>query len=224
MKNKIAVLIPTRERISDFIIFADSWVNTTNGLSDVIIRIDNDDTTYEEIKHKYPQFIYEYGERKPFLELLNELAVKYSDDYKYIGFMEDDCNFVTPHWEQSFISRLELIGKYGIVWGNDLINNDRLVGLPFMTSSIVKTLGYMCPPEIKYLFADVFWKDLGNELCILSYMPEVVVEHRHYSTGKRQIDVISQIVDSNNNTDDSQYQLYKSTNFINDIQKIKNTI
>ena len=33
-----------------FIIFAKSWKNTTEGLSDVIVGIDNDDLTYEEIK------------------------------------------------------------------------------------------------------------------------------------------------------------------------------
>jgi len=66
--GKIAVLIPTKDRLEDFIIFADSWMNTTEGKSDVIVGIDMGDETYEDIKDKYP-FIYEYIEPKPFLDI-----------------------------------------------------------------------------------------------------------------------------------------------------------
>ena len=151
--KKIIILLPTRERLADFKIFADSWRNTTEGFSDVVVRIDNDDTTYEVIKHEYPEFTYIYGDRKPFLELLNDLATKYCDEYDYVGFMEDDCNFNTKGWESIFINKLIELGDNGIVWGDDLINHEYIVGLPFMNSKIIKKLGYICPPEIKYLWA-----------------------------------------------------------------------
>ena len=221
--KKIAILIPTRERLEDFKIFAESWRNTTEGYSDVIVRIDDDDLTYEEIKKEYPEFTYEYGERKPFLDLLNEMAVKYSNDYNYIGFMEDDCNFNTQGWETIFIDKLMELGDNGIVWGNDLVNGDYIVGLPFMSSKIIKTLGYMCPPEIKYLWADHFWKDIGNALGSLYYFPEVIVEHRHYSKGKRVKDNISVVVDSHGQADCVAYNsVYKKNNFYRDVEKLRN--
>ena len=101
MINKIAILLPTRNRLEDFKVFAESWKKTTEGLSVVIVRIDNDDKTYDEIKHDYPEFIYEIGESKPPINLLNELAVKYSQIYAYVNYMEDDCNFNTSGWENS---------------------------------------------------------------------------------------------------------------------------
>jgi len=218
--GKIAVLIPTKERLEDFIIFADSWMNTTEGKSDVIVGIDIGDETYEEIKDKYP-FIYEYIKPKPFLDILNELALKYSDEYDYVGFMEDDCNFNTNGWETAFINKIEEIGDNAIVWGNDLLNGESLVGLPFMNSKIIKKLGYMCPPEIKYLWADHFWKKIGQAVNSLHYFPEIVIEHRHYLTGKREKDVVSEHVDEVGKQDFIGFnQIYMRTNFNRDVQKL----
>jgi hypothetical protein len=130
-QDKILIILPTKNRLKDFEIFAESWVKTTEGKSDVLVAIDFDDTTYDGIKEKYP-FIYENVNPGNVLKILNEVSIKYSKKYKYISFMEDDCNFVTEHWETIFINKLNEIGDYGIVWGNDLINKDYIVGLPFL--------------------------------------------------------------------------------------------
>jgi hypothetical protein len=219
-KNKILVIIPTKDRLDDFKVFAKSWMDTTEGKSDVLVGIDVGDTTYDEMK-SYP-FIFEEVTPKPFLYILNELATKYASEYKYIAFMEDDCNFNTK-WESTFIQALEQIGDYGIVWGNDLLNKDYIVGLPFMDSKIIEVLGYMTPPEIKYLWADHFWKHLGEALGTLHYFPDVIVEHRHYSTGKRTKDELSLEVDTKGQEDYLGYnQHYKPHRFGGDVQKLIN--
>ena len=221
MINKIAILLPTRNRLEDFKIFAESWRKTTEGLSVVIVRIDNDDNTYDEIKHDYPEFIYEYGESNPPITLLNELATKYSQMYDYVSYMEDDCNFNTNGWESIFINKINEIGDNGIVWGNDLINKENLVGLPFMNSKIVRCLGHIAPPEIKYLWVDHYWLKLGQALGSLYYFPDVVVEHRHYSTGKRPKDSISEIMDNCGRDEMGIWYNFLSNNLNNDIQKLR---
>ena len=220
--RKIAVLIPTRERLDDFIIFAESWRKTTQGFSDVIVGVDYDDITYEDIKEEYPEFIYEYGPRMPFLHVLNKLAVKYAKTYDYVGFMEDDCNFVTVGWEKIFMDKIDELGDYGIVWGNDLVHYDEMVGLPFMSSKVVNTLGFICPIELQCLWADFFWKDLGDSLGSLHYFNDVIVEHRHHSTGKRSQDIISSIVDAYMNPDKEAYLRYKNNKLALDVQRLKN--
>lgn len=220
-KNKILVIIPTKERLDDFIIFANSWVNTTESKSDVLVGIDIGDTTYDNIKGNYP-FIYEEITPKPFLYILNELAVKYCNEYDYIGFMEDDCTFITKGWETIFINKINEIGDNAIVWGNDLLNKDYIVGLPFMNAKIIQKLGYMSPPEIKYLWADHFWKHLGSALNSLWYFNDVIIEHRHYSTGKRNKDTISIIVDTDSNPDYAGFNHhYMPKRFTSDIKKLK---
>ena len=224
MDKKIGILIPTRERPEDFIIFAESWRNTTEGLSDVIVWIDEDDSSYEEIMKTYSEFIYEIGERNTSLTLLNKLAVKYQNKYDYLGFMEDDCNFNTFGWESIFIKKLVELGDNGIVWGNDLLNKDHIVGLPFMNSKIVRKLGFMSPPELKYIWCDYFWKRLGTELNSLHYFPDVIIEHRHYSTGKRNKDAISEIVDSVGGIEDTNTynNNYMRNRFKKDVERLKN--
>ena len=220
-QDKILIILPTKNRLKDFEIFAESWVKTTEGKSDVLVAINFDDNTYDDIKEKYP-FIYEKVNPGSVLEILNQMSVKYSKEYKYISFMEDDCNFVTEKWETSFINKLKDIGDYGIVWGDDLVNRDYIVGLPFLDSKIIDVLGYMSPPEIKYLWVDHFWKNLGADLGTLFYFPDIVVEHRHYSTGKRQKDEISVVVDSNGFSDMVGYKdVYLKTRYQSDLKKLK---
>lgn len=221
-KNKILVILPTKNRLEDFKIFADSWVKTTEGKSDVVVAINFDDTTYDDILSDYP-FIYERVSPSNVLSILNTVATKYSKEYKYVSFIEDDCNFVTEGWETSFINKLEEIGDYGIVWGNDLVNRDYIVGIPFMDSKIVDVLGYMSPPEIKYLWPDHFWKQLGQDLGTLFYFSDIIVEHRHYSTGKRQKDEISDTVDSNLYIDRTGYiENYLVFRYNSDLEKLRN--
>lgn len=221
-KDKILVIVPTKNRLDDFKIFADSWVRTTEGKSDVVAAINFDDTTYDGIQSEYP-FIYEKTEPSSVLSILNTIATKYSKEYKYVSFIEDDCRFVTEGWESSFINKLNEIGEYGIVWGNDLVNRDYIVGIPFMDSKIVDVLGYMTPPEIKYLWPDHFWKKLGEDLGTLWYFSDIIVEHRHYSTGKREKDEISNTVDSNGYNDMIGYkQNYLVNRYSGDLEKLKN--
>jgi hypothetical protein len=221
-KDKILIILPTKQRINDFEKFSESWMKTTKGKSDVLVAIDMEDTTYDMVKEKYP-FIYEKVEPSSVLEILNQMAVKYSKEYKYLSFMEDDCVFVTENWENSFIDKLNEIGDYGIVWGNDLINRSYIVGLPFMDSKIVDVLGYMSPPELKYLWVDHFWKKLGEDLNTLFYFPEIIVEHRHYSSGKRQKDEISSKVDSHGVIDMKSYkENYMKNRYHSDLLKLIN--
>lgn len=220
MNGRILIILPTKERLDDFIIFAESWKLTTEGYSDVVVGIDEGDPTYNSVKDSYP-FIFETTKQTTPLDILNELAVKYCNEYSYICFMEDDCNFNTDGWESIFISKLKELGDNGIVWGNDLINGASLVGLPFMNSKIIQRLGYMSPPELKYLWPDHFWVRLGRALNSLYYFSDVIVEHRHYSTGKREKDDVSSCIDNGGAKEQSIFANYINTRFAEDVAKLK---
>ena len=186
MENKICVIVPTRKRLEDFKLYADSWVKTTEGKSVVVVGIDDDDETYDEIinNNNYP-FIYEKLSSKPFLHILNELAVKYAEQYVCVSFIEDDFTYNTPGWETAVLNKMNEIGDNAIVWCNDLINHDTMVASPFMDSNIIRTLGWMVAPRLHTLFGDHYWIELGRKLNSLYYFPNIIIEHRHYSKGKR---------------------------------------
>jgi hypothetical protein len=220
MKNKIAILIPTKGRLELFKQFSNSWEDTTEGLSDVIVGLDDGDTSYDSLKTQFP-FVFEYCTPANFLHVLNELAVKYANQYKYIAFMEDDCTFNTPGWESKFIEKLNTLGPNGIVWGNDLLNGSKLVGLPFMNSSIVQKLGFISPPQIKCLWADYFWKAITETFNSGHYFHDVVIEHKHYSTGKSEKDSISDVIDIVGKEDYLSYRKYESDQMQKDLSKLR---
>lgn len=226
MKNKIAIVLPTRNRPKDLYLFAKSWENTTEGFSDVFIQTDKDDNTDYHFLKKYP-FIHLIGESKPFLHIVNSLAtLAVKLQYKYIGFMEDDCCFVDS-WEKPFIQKLDELKEqkgYGIVWGNDNINKNSIVGLPFMTSNFVKNLGYMVHPSLHYLWGDYYWKEVGQALDCLYYFPDILIEHRHYSTGKRDKCEISNKVDLEGQKDYERYKFFKENYFNEDVKRLKECI
>ena len=225
MPERIVVIIPTKARAAGFRRFANSWMKTTEGLSHVVVGLDEGDTDYDRLKERYP-FTWEHVSPKPFLHILNELALKYADQYDYVAFMEDDCVYLSTNWESTFIRGLESLGENGIVWGNDGLNEDRLVGLPVMSTSIVRRLGFMAPSELKCLYADNYWIDLGQATGTMRYYPDVLIRHDHYSTTfiyrlwrklKRfhrlpmPRDAISAVVDLTGNEDADVYERYLAT-------------
>jgi hypothetical protein len=219
MENKICVLIPTRKRLNDFKLFADSWLKTTEGKSVVIVAIDDDDNTYDEIiNDKIYPFIYERQTSKPFLKILNDMAVRYAEQYGCVAFMEDDCTYNTYGWETPILNKINEIGKNAIVWCEDLVNHNHIVGLPFINSHIIKTLGWMACPKFNTLFTDYYWKRLGEKLNSLYYFSNIIIEHRHYSKGKRKADEISKKVESESIAG-NEIHYYRSIEFTNDLNK-----
>lgn len=220
---KICVIIPTRKRYLDFNLFASTWKRTTEGYSDVIVGIDNDDDTYEELinSQRYP-FIWERGPSRPLLHILNDLAVKYAEQYDVIGFLEDDCTFNTPKWESTIINKMKELGDTGFVWGSDMLNYDKVMGVPFINSNVIKRTGHITLPKFKTQFTDGYWLDLAKKLNTLAYIPEMVIEHRHFITGKRQKDETSFKVQFES-TGEEEY--YKSNQYQidlnNDYEKAK---
>lgn len=186
MIDKICIITPTRERLEDFQIFANSWKKTTDGNSIIVVGIDDDDDTYDSIikNNEYP-FIYERVKSKPFLHILNELAVKYAKEYNYIAFIEDDVRFITTNWDLRLINKLKELGKNGMVWCNDLISGRKVIGQPCISSSIIRRLGYMSLPNFNTQLADAYWTELSWKIKSAYYFDDIIIEHRHYSTGKR---------------------------------------
>jgi len=218
MLDKILEIIPTKERFNDFCMFADSWENTTEGFSDVLVVTDKEDSTYTKLKEIYP-FKWETSKLTSPLEILNEAATKYCQEYRWLSFMEDDCIHISPNWETSFILKLKELGKNGIVYCNDMLNESGLVGIPFMDSSIIARLGYMCPPGLKAGYADNFWKQLGEDMGSLYYFDELIIEHRHFSTGKRKKDSVSCALDAYTN-ERKIYLDYYVNSFKEDFKKL----
>jgi len=102
-----------------------------------------------------------------------------------VGFMGDDHRPRTKGWDQLYLDALRELGT-GIVYGNDLLQGERLATQVAMTTDIVRALGFMAPPVLRHMYVDNYWIDLGRMAGCLRYLPDVVVEHMHPLAGKAE--------------------------------------
>lgn len=220
--KKILILVPSRssdgKRINSLNRLYNSWISTTDGNSDFLLGIDEND------KHHYPNYeniILDINKQQlNVIEKINYLSSKYIKNYDYVYFVGDDCYFKTSGWENKFLEESR-DKKYVMFYPNDFLQGHRLSTHIFMSTRIIKKLGFMGPPCLKHMFVDNFWMNLGNALGCLKYFPDVILEHMHYSVGKNEIDDLYKKNDSYYNEDQNNFHLYMKNNFYNDVKKVK---
>lgn len=118
---------------------------------------------------------------------LNYAARRYADVYDYVGFMGDDHLPRTVGWEDKILDALDSL-EPRVVYGNDLLQGEALPTAVFMQSRMVRAMGVMAPQMMRHLYLDNFWKELGERLNGLVYLPDVVIEHLHPAAGKAPMD------------------------------------
>lgn len=225
-KKPILIVLPSRSqgtgRENNVNRFIEAWEKHTEGLSDLCIALDPDDFQYYERNAKCLYFI--NSQRERMIPTLNACAKGFVDSYEMIAFFGDD-HLIQTNWESEFYNKNKEIGGYGIFYGNDLLQGERLATAVCMDSRIVKTLGFFAPTMLTHLFADNFWMDLGRATNKLYYFGSIIFEHLHPHVGKTDSDVM--YVESNSffDADQKLYEKYQeSGEFQADVEKIKKQI
>lgn len=142
-----------------------------------------------------------------------------------IAFMGDDHRPRTVGWDVSYLEALRQLGGTGIVYGNDLLQGEAIPTQVAMSTDIPKKLGYFAPPHFQHLCIDLVWKDWGQGIERIKYLPEVIVEHLHPAAGKGKLDAGYLRVNSSEvqSKDAETYYAYRDDNFglALDIRKLK---
>ena len=222
--KKILIIVPSRssggKRTSNIKELKQSWLETTSGNSDLLIGLDDDDEHFYE---RLEGLIYDINPRLRMIGTLNLLATKYCDKYEYIAFLGDDHRFRTIGWEDVFLEEAKNM-KCCVFYGNDLLQGANIPTAVFMSSNIIKSLGFMVPKTLIHMYADNFWLETGKFLGILKYFNEITIEHMHPAANKAQTDLQYIEVDSFTNHDRTNFIHYMNNEFISDMQKIKKDI
>jgi hypothetical protein len=128
------------------------------------------------------------GPWQPMVPKLDMAAAMFAEQGHFaLGFAGDDHLPQTPGWAARYLETLGEMGT-GIVYGNDLLQGERLCTSWAMTSDIVRALGRMAPAPVEHMYCDNSVMDLGRLAGCLRYLPDVVVEHRHPLAGKADWD------------------------------------
>lgn len=188
VNDQMVVIVPSRERPHNVARLVKAWIET-GAEAHLQIGVDDDENV-----DAYCEALVDLGQggvtvlpRTGMTGTLNEIAVEVADHYRYVGFMGDDHLPRTMHWDSRIMTRLSE-GPCRIVYGNDLMQGPLLPTAVFMDSRIIRALGYMAPPALRHLFLDNTWRDWGNALGTLTYLPDVIIEHMHPQAGKAEND------------------------------------
>jgi hypothetical protein len=210
---KLLAIVPSRGRPDNAQRLLEALDSTAPAV-DVIFAVDSDDPTLDQ----YPASFTQAVKGGSMVAALNEVAVANTEKYPYIGFLGDDT-LPHQHWYGRILWALEL-NKNSMVYGNDLIHGPGLPTAIFMDSNVIRTLGFMAPPEQKHLFVDNYWKALGEETGNLVYVDDAYIEHLHPLVGKGQNDIVYDTNDSYWAHDERAFAARMASEFKEDVRKL----
>lgn len=186
MHSELVVIVPTRGRPEACHELRSAFLLTCTADTRLVFALDDDDPTHLQVPSDNSTARY-IGHHTSMVHALNSAVPVVLGMYQpfAIGFMGDDHRPQTAGWDQAYLDALHELGT-GIVYGNDLLQGERLPTQVAMTADIVRRLGFMAPPVLHHMYVDNFWRDLGLGARCLKYLPGVVVEHLHPVAGKAE--------------------------------------
>jgi hypothetical protein len=196
----LLVIVPTRGRPESIAPIVECW-NVTGAweYAELTFVADNDDPTmpaYQEAfngvelparEERGPTRLVCANKWRPLVPKLNLAANEWCGGHFAVAFLGDDHRPRTLRWARTMLTALRELGT-GVVYGDDLLQRERLCTSWAMTSDIVRALGRMVPAPVEHMYCDNSVMDLAREAGCLRYLPDVVIEHCHPLAGKAEWD------------------------------------
>lgn len=178
-------LLPTRGRPQSMPRFFKAWKDTEASTPGIVCLDEDDAVKYEglEVPDNWRIMI------KPRFSSLGENTNAYFWQYRqepWYGLLADDAVPVTKHWDRKLI---EAAGSDGIACCYDGINNGTGLGSsPCIGGDFARRLGWIIYPGLQRIYGDNILFEMAQMKGVLRYLPDVIVEHWHFSTGKSPMD------------------------------------
>lgn len=132
----------------------------------------------------HPNWTFTVGERKPLSDIYAEAFHRFPDA-PYYGFIADDVVPRTPEWDRRLI---EVAGNDGMAVPSG--GHEDYAGAPHFVlgGDMVRSIGWLALPGLNRLWIDTVWNDIAEAKGVLRRVPEVILEHWHFSNGKAMMD------------------------------------
>jgi FkbM family methyltransferase len=206
---RLLVIVPTRGRPHNIARLWRAWRATSSGDADLLVAVDGDPANLGGYVASGAPWVV-HSPWQGMIGTLNQRAVEHAADYDALAFWGDDHVPRSVGWDHTLLDALDALGRVGFVYGNDLHRGASLPTAVAMTSTVVRTLGYMAPPTLGHLVCDRWWLTVGRRLNLITYLPDVVIEHMHYRAGKAPRDDGYRTVNAHNQytADRAAYRRY----------------
>jgi len=191
--EKIAVLVPTRGRVSSMEGLVKSIIETSDNKenNEVIFYIDDDDTesikATESLNLMYGNVKCVIGGRIVLSDMWNKcFEASDSDIFMQCG---DDIRIRTKGWDSIVRKKFaEIEDRIGFVFGYDGIQAKGHFGTHgFLHKNWVNTVGYFLPPYFEADYCDTWINDVAKMINRF-YFIDIFTEHLHISIGKHELD------------------------------------
>lgn len=183
----LAILVPSRGRPASVARLVQACRDTCTSDYRLIFGFDGDDPAKEANIAATQGAMWMAGRRKSLAEWTNVLYHCHHPGFGAYASLGDDHVPVTHGWDTALLKALEATGG-----GFAYCSNGHQNALPEMcvvSSNVAYALGWVCEPSLKHYCVDTVWKDLGEAAGCLHYLPDVVVEHRHWAFGLAEHDL-----------------------------------
>lgn len=186
--HALTVLVPSRGRPAAAADLIQAFSDTCTAQTFLTFVVDESDPTcgdYADVVDSAQNVDLVVAPSTTMVEALNYAAAGVNEFA--VGFMGDDHRPRTRGWDTTYLAELCRL-RVGMVYGDDLLQREKLPTQIAMTTDIVKALGWMAPPALVHLAVDNWWLELGRHADCIRYLPNVVVEHMHPVAGKAEWD------------------------------------
>jgi hypothetical protein len=166
--------------------------------TEFIINCDNDDfemtdpiTLTELLKYKNTVFYHDNNKTK--IEAINRNIDRHLDN-DIILLASDDMIPVKQGYDKYIRMGFDryIPDNDGILWFNDGHQQNRLNTLAILGNTYYKRFGYIYHPSYKSLYCDLEFTMVGNHLKKQIYVDNIIIEHRHHSSGQATNDQLYQ--------------------------------
>lgn len=222
--KKNIVICPSRERVEKLKEMVESFNKKSSPQSALLIMLDSDDPRIEEYKELLgTKTAYHVGNRDTNTKLFN-LAFQMFPNFEFYSMSNDDFVYLTACWDVKLMSDIKEIGKWGIAYGDDRVAGDKYPSHPIISGNIVRALGWLQLPSLKYLCGDWVWAVIGKGTGRLYYDQNVIIQHKHPFDKKTTPDAIFEKTNSQQMyaVDHDSYKRWLISQSRKDVAKIIN--
>ena len=196
-QSKIAILVPSRERMNNRLTLITSIITTVKDINNITLYlgVDEDDITLplaEKISEAIPFVkIIKIQNKGKFIglgKMWNILAEAATEDI--ISMIGDDMVFKTKNWDEEIIK--EFIDcpddKIKAVHCNDDYHRNKLAVNIFCHRRYHEIMNGFMREEFKINWIDQWIHQLFSAFNRLKYRDDIMIEHRHWVLGKTKRD------------------------------------
>lgn len=227
---KIAILVPTRERMNNRLTLLFSILTTVKDINNISIYygVDDDDPTLpliQKVAAAIPSLkIINIDNKGEFLglgKLWNILVQNSTEDI--ISMIGDDMVFKTQNWDEEILKEFESGPEDNIkaVHCNDDCHGHKLAVNLFCHRKYAEIMGGFMREEFKINWVDQWLHQVFSAFNRLKYRGDIMIEHRHWVLGKTKRDETANrmaVADVNKISDKLWYELKNER--VNDVHKL----